>query len=284
MKQTYNTLAIVLAVLFLGTFTQCKKDKSDPPPPDYSIETSDANELSKVLKFGNATTISGTLPTTSSTETVDFTHDPSMSVSTGGATTYIPLVYEGTENVEKAFIIVEGATIHYFAYVFPTAQMSGITYVPMTVPKSVNSGTFALEILLVGSNNRIVGNKKMRIPVKVAKPITCADDLFMSGNDGITQTLHELNGKAGNVNIAWETFSVPDRVDVFVDGKWAAGTGSNITPPPPLCDCDNPLPGFIGDNGTFTIPVTASNKIVEVYVSGCLGGGTAWEYEFECVQ
>lgn len=280
MKKHLNLLTLALATLFLTTFTQCKKDSTTPP--DYSIETTNFNELSKVLKFGNATTIGGTLPTSSSTNTTNITFDPSLSVSTGGATTYIPIVFTGTESVVKIFLMVQGATIHYFSYTVPSPLVSGIIYVPMTVPKSVNAGSFKLEVLLVGANNRIIGNKKMVIPVKVAKGITCADNKTINGNDGITQTLHVLDGKAGNATIEWNTYSVPDRIDVFVDGKWVAGTGSTIAPPPPLCDCSSPLPGFIGDNGTFNIPVTSSNKFIEVYVSGCIGGGTAWTYTFNC--
>lgn len=280
MKRNLNLLTLALATLVLTTFTQCKKESS--APPDYSIETANFNELSKVLKFGNSSTVSGTLPTTASTNTVQITFDPTMSVSTGGATTYIPLVFSGTENVLKAFIMVQGATIHYFSYSIPTPIANGIVYVPMTVPKSVNSGSFKLEILLVGAGNKIVGSKKLVVPVKVGKGITCADNKTINGNDGITQTLHVLDGKAGNVTIDWETYSVPDRIDVFLDGQWVAGTGSTIAPPPPLCDCSNPLPGFVGDDGTFTIPVTSSNRNIEVYVSGCLGGGTAWTYTFNC--
>src|SRR5690606_4839750 len=111
MKIRIDMLALAVAVFLLGTFTQCKKSSPDEEQkPDYSIDPAQANELSKVIKFGNAVTVSGALPTTTSTNAVTITHVPSMSVSTGGATTYLPLVFEGAQDVQKAFIIVKGAT------------------------------------------------------------------------------------------------------------------------------------------------------------------------------
>lgn len=120
------------------------------------------------------------------------------------------------------------------------------------------------------------------IPAAVTEPLACGDG-FVSGTEGVTNTRHQLNGVAGTVVISYDTYTVPDRIDVFVDGtKWSGGTGSSITPPPPTSNCASPLPGFVGAAGTINVPVTAANKYIDVYVSGCLGSGTAWDYSLVC--
>ncbi|RYD52202.1 MAG: hypothetical protein EOP52_08505 [Sphingobacteriales bacterium] len=279
------TSALLLAGMIQTT--SCKKE-SDPGTPtyaDYSINPSMPDSLTMVISFGDAKRQSGALPVTASTGTITISYDPSLTVSTGGSKTFLPIVFQGSEAFTKVLLSVTGATKEYFVFDAPNAGTSGTFFVPMTIPKSVTEGNFSLDVLLQNDKGDIVGSKRLTVPVKIKKPYECATGgTSVSGSSGITQTLHALNGKAGDVSIAWNTYSIPDRIDVFVDGVWKAGTGSTIAPPPPLCPCSSPLPGFVGSSGTFTVPVTADNKAVEVYVSGCTGSGTAWDYNLKCAQ
>jgi len=286
--------ACTSALLMAGIvqFSSCKKEDSAPTPTpaaptyaDYSINPANPDSLSKVISFGKATFQKGNWPTTASTNTVSIDYDPSLTVSTGGSTTYLPIVYKGTETFTKVLLIVKGATTGYFMYDASVTDLSGTFFVPMTIPKSVMQGNFSLQVLLLNAKGDIVSSKTITVPVQIKKPYECSTSgASVSGSSGITQTMHALDGKAGEVSIDWNTYSIPDRIDVYVDGKWVNGTGASAAPPPPLCPCSNPLPGFVGSSGTFKIPVTASSKNIEVYVSGCTGSGTAWDYNLKCPQ
>lgn len=85
------------------------------------------------------------------------------------------------------------------------------------------------------------------------------------------------------VKINYDTVINPDRIDVYLDGIWVAVTGSSIAPPP-LSTCNNPLAGFVGKKEQFNISTITSSKIVQVYVSGCTGGSTKWNYKLNCPQ
>lgn len=286
-KLLYACTSALLLTAMLQT-TSCKKEDStqEPAAPtyaDYSISPENADSLMKVISFGNATRKTTAWPTDNSTNTVKLEYDPSLTVSTGGSTTYLPIVFKGTEAFTKVLLQIKGATSGYFVFDASAAGMSGTFFVPMTIPKSVMQGNFRLIVLLQNASGQIVGSKMLDVPVQIKKPYEClTNGSKVSGSSGITQTMHALSGKAGNVKITWNTYSVPDRIDVYVDGQWKDGTGGTSSPPPPLCACSAPLPGFVGSSGTFTIPVEASNKNIEVYVSGCTGSNTAWDYSLNC--
>ncbi len=110
--------------------------------------------------------------------------------------------------------------------------------------------------------------------------ITC-ENAYMSGTSGLTFTNLYLGEGAGEVKIAYDTYSVPDRIDIYQGETWLTGTGSNPNSPiPPMCNCDSPLPGFVGENGelSFFYNPNKGSSIV-VVVSGCLPKGTAWEWQ-----
>lgn len=290
-KLLYVCTSALLLAGMLHT-TSCKKeDPAVAPAPaaptyaDYSINPANPDSLMKVISFGSAKRETGTWPTTASTNTVVVDYDPSLTVSTGGSTTYLPIVFQGSEAFTKVLLLIKGATTGYFVFDAANVGTSGTFFVPMTIPKSVMQGNFNIRVVLQNAKGQIVSSKTLEVPVQIKKPYECATTgASVSGSSGITQTLHALSGKAGNVSISWNTYSIPDRIDVYVDGKWKAGTGTTAAPPPPLCPCSSPLPGFIGSSGTFSVPVEASSKNVEVYVSGCTGSGTAWDYTLKCPQ
>ncbi|MEV0359510.1 hypothetical protein AB0H71_25990 [Nocardia sp. NPDC050697] len=90
-----------------------------------------------------------------------------------------------------------------------------------------------------------------------------------SGHDGITTTRHEL-GRSGPTSfvLAYETFAVPDLIEVFYEGSLVRSTG------------------WVGDNtneGTgsvvVTLPPGAANAVT-VRVNG--GQHTDWQYVVNC--
>jgi hypothetical protein len=268
-------MPIFLSAIFVS-LDACKS--SDVPAAP--IDPKDAKALSKVLIFSNDTkATSGNLPVAATAPKTQVTNAPSLSVSTGGGTVYIPVAYTGSTPVAFAYIQVQGADT-YFVIPIAGAGSSGQFAIPITLPATLQ-GQFVLLMQLVSARGAVVLTQTVNIPVKTTIPLACGDG-YVDGNAGITLTDHALNGKAGKVTIDYETYEKPDRIDVFLDGKWVAGTGTAIAPPPPLSTCANPGAGFVGKNGTFSIPVSTSNKIIQVYVSGCTGSTTGWDYDLNC--
>jgi hypothetical protein len=93
--------------------------------------------------------------------------------------------------------------------------------------------------------------------------------------------------KVGWITIDYDTYTVPDRIDVRYNNKWVASTGSVLSgnsPPTKLCSSVTAGDGFIGAKGSFKIFYDGKvSKKLDIYVSGCLEGGTLWEFKVrEC--
>lgn len=269
---------VLLMGLFVVTTLQGCQDGTGVAPA-VTVDPYDPNALSKVIVFPANTVASGTLPQASN-PTTTILNNPSVSMTSGGSQVYIPIQYSGSTPISNVYIQVSGANT-YFKIPVSGGVSNGMVYIPMSLPDNVLQGDFTLLIVLVGSNGSIVASKTLTVPVDITLPLDCGDG-YVSGSSGITQTEHKLNGQAGTVNMIYDTYSLPDRIDVYVDGIWVAGTGSSIAPPPPLSTCSNPLAGFVGKSGTFSFKVTAGSKRVQTYVSGCTGSSTAWNYELTC--
>lgn len=266
---------IYLSLIFIAFLLSCFPKAVAPS----FIDPNDANALSKVIVFKSDTqSQTGTLPTATSPSTT-ITNNPSVSLTAGGSNVYIPIQYTGTTPVSTAYLQIVGAST-YFKISKSVDGSSGLFYIPMSLPLSVKQGDFTIQLVLVGTNGNVL-SKVINIPVKNTLPKECGDG-YVNGGSGITQTEHKLSGKGGTVNISYNTFDEPDRIDIYLDGKWVAGTGSSIAPPPPLSTCSNPLAGFVGKSGQLDINTSTSNKIIQVYVLGCNGGYTAWNYKLTC--
>jgi hypothetical protein len=247
------------------------------------IDPSNAIALSQVIVFSTDTKqIPGSLPTSpgcAATNT-QILNNPSISLANGGSSVFLPIQYSGTTPITSVFVQIVGADTYFQIPINPPTA-SGILYVPLSLPSNVINGKFTLRIALAGANNCIAGTSTLVVPVQVTEPLGCSDPA-VSGASGITQTIHALNRTKAKVTINYDTFTLPDRIDVYLDGAWIAGTGSSILPPPPLSTCSNPSAGFVGRAGTFTFDVGANNRQVQVYVSGCTGSTTQWTYTLTC--
>ncbi|MGJ5671706.1 hypothetical protein QLG13_28055 (plasmid) [Rhodococcus aetherivorans] len=100
-------------------------------------------------------------------------------------------------------------------------------------------------------------------------PTQRCDESTLSGGEGITDTVHQL-GRGGPTSfvLSFETYDVPDQIEVFYEGALLHNTG------------------YIGDNvnegtGSVVINVPARNATsVLVRVTGL--SGTDWEYTVHC--
>ena len=91
------------------------------------------------------------------------------------------------------------------------------------------------------------------------------------------------------MKIQYDTYQVPDKIDVFQNGVWLGGTGPATTRSSLRralsCGSATAAKGYIGATGTFTFLYDpAKGNSVEVVVSGCEDGGTLWQYTISCPQ
>ncbi len=90
--------------------------------------------------------------------------------------------------------------------------------------------------------------------------------LTTAGGPGVTTTVHGLGRTGGLVSIAYEMYTVPDRLDCYYDGTLVATTGGPVSGSATLTWTYAPAPGRPTH---CTVVVTGPN-------------GTAWQYLLGC--
>lgn len=270
---------VLLLLTMAVVLSNCSKDEEDQQLLK-NVDPSDPGALANEISFTPSTTkVNGVPPAPSSSPSAPVITNASSASVVASGTVYIPITYTSGAAPTSLIIQVVGANAFYFNIPLPGAGANGTVTIPMSISSRVLTGAFSMAACVV-TNGEL--SQPYLIPAAVTEPLACGDG-YVTGTEGVTNTRHQLDAVNGNVTIEYDTYSVPDRIDVFLDGtQWVGGTGSSITPPPPVSNCASPLPGFVGDFGTITVPVTASNKYIDVYVSGCLGSGTAWQYSLTC--
>lgn len=271
---------ILLLLAFGVALSNCSKDETQPL---LNIDPSDSEAMANEITFTPSTTkVNGTPPAPSSSGTAPVISSAASASVVASGTVYIPVTYTANTAPSSMLIQVVGANTFYFSIPLSGAGLAGTLTIPMTISSRVLTGNFLMSAY-IQSNGEL--SQPMTIPATVTEPLACGDG-FVTGSEGVTNTRHQLGGKAGTVVISYDTYSVPDRVDVFLDGVWKGGTGGSITPPPPIKNCADVVlgdgSGFLGTTGTINVTVTAASKNIDVYVSGCLGSGTAWDYTLTC--
>lgn len=95
------------------------------------------------------------------------------------------------------------------------------------------------------------------------------DEATLAGGPGVTQTQHDL-GRGGPLKfqLSWETYSIPDVIDVYYQGGLVFSTG-------PVGDDINEGTG----SAIISLPPGADTAVV-VKVTG--PGGTDWDYRVGC--
>ena len=252
------------------------------------VKPADANGLTAVLVVPGSSVTPGNMPTpTSSSGSPTLSMiDTTVSYSAGGQVK-LPIQFSSGSGqpICGVYFQVNGAGSYFDIPISPTTF--GTLVLPITIPSNVASGKFCITISLYNCNTPHQISNTFETCITVTQPVGC-NSQTEAGGEGITSTLYNMSQTAGYVNIDYDTYTVPDRIDIFYNDIWVAGTGSAPTGPggtvPPLANCSNPTDGYVGATGTFCFhydPATMGKKI-EVVVSGCVRGGTAWKYTIHC--
>lgn len=306
MKKT--SYLLLLAAIFFLAYSSCKKSNDREPEEDTTpFDPTDANRLQKSIKIESGKLVSGSLPppSTSADAPKIIMNQPSASVTPGGDLIFPFKFTSSNSSYAHAILQIEGVDDGYFkienapqaaklsllAATNPNFQAlnaaangsESIISFSLSIPEYVNNGEFNILYAVVDKQGNVSSYGTTKVVLKDA--ITC-ENASASGNEGLTFTQVNLGDKAGKVNINYNTYTVPDRIDIYQGKTWINGTGTDpgsLTPP--MSDCRNALPGFVGKRGTFEIDYNpAKGKTLTVVVSGCLGGGTAWDWDIECPQ
>lgn len=272
-----SLLIMLVAVLAVNS---CKKEENHGP-----VNPSDANALQKAITIEYGALKTGSFPVATGSAATLSAYQSSAQTNPGGQL-ILPFNYSGNSGFRTVYAQVQGATNGYFEINMPNAgssSSSGTILLTINIPDYVTIGNFSLLYTIVDQQGNV--STYVVTYVVLTAQLDCAT-ASASGSEGLTFTKVSMGNKAGSAGVVYDTYSVPDRIDIYQGSTWLAGTGSNPgSLVPPQCDCDTPLPGFIGDTGTLNFYYDPSKgNDITVVVSGCLGGGTAWDWYMECPQ
>lgn len=279
MKKVLNLLTgtLIIALLF-----SCKKE--DAVPTAKNINPADANALQSAIIIQGATLVPGNLPAPSgSGAPVTSLYQNSASISPGG-NLILPFRFTSGSGYSTCYVQIQGATNGYWRIPNPNAGSSpnsGTIGIPIRLPSNLDLGSFCVVYCIVDNSGRV--SNIMITCVSVEESLNCSN-ASKAGNEGLTFTTVTMGNTSGNAVLQYDTYSVPDRIDVYQGSTWLMGTGNNPNSIiPPISNCSAPANGFVGRAGTFNIPYNPSaGKELTIVVSGCLGGGTAWDWQLSC--
>lgn len=276
---------ILLLLAFLPfLFVSCTKDDATE-----QLSPSNPNALSSVLVIPNAEVVnSPDLPPSSpSTVAPVVTNiDNNISYSSGGQI-IIPsnVSSPAHSNIKGVYIQVKGAST-YFDIPINSSSSASLISLPIDLPSLVGPGNFTLIIKFYDNAGNISAVYEVNITVTEAS--NCGTTR-VSGGQGLTSNIFRLGGKAGMVKISYDTYTVPDKIDIFQGGQWIGGTGPS-TQRSTLrralnCNVATESLGYVGKKSEFIFAYNPGlGNEIEVVVSGCENGGTAWQYTFSCPE
>ena len=203
-------------------------------------------------------------------------------------TLYLPFNYDTTAGSNSGYggcyVQVDGASTYWAIPYNDTSPQNGQIVIPIGIPANIDNGDFCITYCIYDNNNQV--SNLLTTCITIAPPKNCPG--FESGADGLTIFTYDLGQSSGNMTINYDTYSIPDRIDLFYNGSWIDGTGSALGQNqfPPVMDCSSTVvDGYVGAVGSFNLDYNPANgTTIDVYVSGCVGGGTAWDINVGCPQ
>jgi hypothetical protein len=258
--------------------THCGSDK---PKTSLIDPSKNPDLLGKALVIDNATNKAGTAPLpTTATGTPNITNAQSSASVTSNSKIFIPFSFTSASPVTGIYLLVVNSGTYWDIKI--TAGVSnGQIVLPVGIPANVLKGNFQIAYCLYNSNNQVSQPRLLDSEIVDLISDCSTGNLSESGSDGLTVRSYTFS-KGGTLNLSYNMYSAPDRMDVFLDGTWIAGTGASISSnqAPPASNCSTPAAGFVSGTGTKSITYKSGQRL-DVYISGCFGG-TAWDYSLTC--
>lgn len=272
---------VILFTAFLICICGCKK--SDVTVVNANIDpTTQPSELSRALKVENGSNHQGSAPAQTTISNLLITKFQPTALITADNYLFIPFIGQTSEAVNGVYFQVVGADNYWVVNTSLNADKSQV--IRIEIPANVLNGDFEVLYGLKGVNGGI--GKPINLKAEVISPIEyCSNGRspqLIEGEDGLVCYSFDFGDKVGWITIDYETYSIPDRIDVRYNKEWVASTGKFLSgnPPTKLCSSVTNGDGFVGDRGSFRVYYDAKiSKKLDIYVSGCLDGGTQWEFK-----
>ncbi len=283
MKKISTLLLFTVLSFTVLLFNCCKKSGTTKVSP------SNPNALTSVLVIPNAVSVNSAIlptPSPSTVAPVVTTIDNNISYSSGSQIVLPVTVVSPTHsNIKGVYIQVKGSST-YFDLPINSASSNALISLPINLPSVLGPGVFTLILEFYDYAGHI--SVIYEVTITITDPLNCGVTK-VSGGQGLSSNIFTLSNTAGSVKINYDTYIVPDKIDVFQGGNWIAGTGSstnrNTLRRPLNCGAATVALGYVGKQGEFNFNYDPSlGKTIEVVVSGCENGGTAWQYTFSCPE
>ena len=265
-----------LPLITLGLLSMLFLVSCDPTSDlAYGIDpTEETDMLNRALRVGNAQLHEGAMPASTGTLYVN-SYPVAVEVS-AGVLLFLPYSTNQNNSICKVYFQIEGAASYWEAPV-QKDSVSGQPFIAVTIPNFIKEGDWNITFSVDDCKGNI--SRFVSTQVVISPSVGCGASI--SGSLGITVRVFDLGEKAGNVQVSYEMYSVPDRLDLRYAGKWIQSTGTLLSnnSQAPNCALSN---GFVSGGSTFSFAYDPKkSRTLEVYVSGCYSG-TAWDVYVQC--
>ena len=284
MKNIISKMIIITVYLFV---ISCEEDSLEDTRELFFKPvnpSSQPSELSRILKIEGAN-ITGDIPESNSANSPQLLIVQERASITPDNELFLPFTFKSEADIERMYLLVQGADNYWNVPIDPGENQGYV--LDVGIPNNVADGSFSLNYKLEDSRGSIGNQKNIDVQV-VSYQNGCDDGSYplVEGNDGLSVRSYLFGDQPGTIRVFYETFSVPDRVDIRYGDQWFGVTGEPLngkTPPIKLCNDVTAGDGFLGTTGIVEIPYDPSySKRIDIYISGCLQGGTAWNFQVTC--
>ncbi len=275
---------------------------NDPMIEKTTVTPSDLNALIGKLEFEGSTLVAGKAPEPTTTEETPVIEKAlTRSSLTPDNYLFIPISISSTSGYAGFYLALsnekENVADQYYTVAAPRAGGSQQEMLKIKVPEKIVAGMFILNIQVYTQGGDV--SEAHRLQVEIRNPLKGCDGANLTHRSGENQTSvmtysydesYFFKDPLGNIitqtlEFSSDKYEDPDRIDVYVDKQWVAGTGTILAygnAPQPVDCSDNSA----GDNGFYSkksyVQFTIKpNQRIDVYVTSCLGI-SPWDYWFEC--
>ncbi|GHB88983.1 hypothetical protein [Persicitalea jodogahamensis] len=268
-------------------------------PPQAIDPSTQPTQLTGALKTGGKLKSGGLLAGVKDGSLLVEKSQPSASVTSDNSL-FIPFVYgiDPAYKLRGFYLQVRGSDNYWdIPYRAANARTDGTNANPerngfvldIGIPAHILTGKFELIYQIYDDKGRVSQPITMSVEIVSAVDYCNAGGTSLgsvSGQDGITVRSYELGDKPGWVTIGYDTYTVKDRIDIRYAGEWIASTGKllapNQVPPIGRCGTVTAADGFVGKRDSFRVFYDPKKgKRLDIYVSGCLDGGTQWVFALD---
>lgn len=284
---TNKTLKLSLNHLLIFAFTlllaSCNKMELNPL---IDPETQ-PSELSRALIIEGNNNNGNTPESSIGFGVPQITHFQNSASAANDNTLFIPLAFAAEADIKKIYFQVSGADNYWqLPVLIDAAQKSHVFKVG--IPGRVLNGQFEVGVVIEDAQGAISQPAFLSVRIEDSEKV-CIDGESpgrIEGTDGITIKTLYFGDHPGIISISYEMYNKPDRMDIFYNKEWVAGTGNEIRSgaTPPSSQCYDGAEGYVPGQGTLSFQYDPSKgKRVDVYLSGCYGG-TEWYFDVQCPE